>query len=798
MDVNSLRILSQGTGTTTLSGAITTDDGADLSIATDVELIEDITFTNTESGVVDLTGGAVDSAAGNNLTIAANATNIAFGAIGQEGANSTFGAITASTTGALTLEGNISTAGGKATAAAGLTGSFVDFRAARQVQLLANVDINTSRDELNAAATGLGADIRFASATADNNSLGGTYNLRMDAGQFGDITINNVTELTLFQVLDLEGVGATDGANSVVQPSGILAIPGIVNIQATTSIVISNAIIDDDVFQQAARIEINDGIVVTGNHSIQLIATGIGDANNDGATNGDDVAAGDIVIGSFVASTTGNITLTADDDVVFLNGTNGDNGVVNTLGDVTITANSGADEAGRGILELNGDADTFADILGSTITLSAVAGFIGHGTIVAASDVSTQVAGNLEIDAINQLDATTNGAGTDTGDINVQDVNDLLVGLVDADEGDVDISALRSLNDADTSADATVDITGDNIDLDAGLGIGNVSRLELQLDGDNNNGEDISADSTSGDINLINIAAPLATLVTTLTTGIGNINFEQTGNVALTVNVSSTSDGNISITNTGNVAADDLLTLVTITAGGDGNIDATTTTAGNIVVTGPMTAIDDQITLTSANGVTIANSGINATGGTATVIANDGNITSAAADGTPEIVASDIVLTATGTIGTGAVALETETTGSSITFTAGTSYNNINDTLVTTTLTGTAGTTVTFLQRDNDGNTSDVTGTQEVLSVETTAGDINITVDEGDLITREVIAGTDGDIFLTTTHLSHHHQYRRFHQPVQGYRPGHHPGRWRRCFRDGHRFCHQFERPAQH
>ena len=113
---------------------------------------------------------------------------------------------------------------------------------------------------------------------------------------------------------------------------------------------------------------------------------------------------------------------------------------------------------------------------------------------------------------------------------------------------------------AGTTADAAADIsvgTG-TIDLNAASGIGSTAALELT-------GKSISADTTTGAINLNSLATATtgAVTVSSLTTGTGDVTFAQSGSQALTVTTASTTSGAISVS----VAGGDL-TATSITAGG--------------------------------------------------------------------------------------------------------------------------------------------------------------------------------------------------------------------------------------
>ncbi len=367
------------------------------------------------------------------------------------------------------------------------------------------------------------------------------------------------------------------------------------------------------------------------------------------------------------------------------------------------------------------DSDAAADFVGNVLTLDT-AGQIDVDTTVASLDASTSAAGDIlidETDAINLLDVdTTDGTITvnaDNGDLTATDVvagtsgnvnlttitsGDVLLGTVTAAGNTVTVDSADEINGIN-SANIT---TGDTLDLDAINGIGNVEPLKTAS-------SSISADTTDGNIDINN---DLATAVeaTSLTTGTGTINFDQTGSGDLTVTSAATSDGTITVT-----VDDGSLTATSVVAGGTGDVSLTTTTTGDILVE----------TVTAGGNTVTANSigSINGVSGA--------NITTA------DTIDLDAVtgIGDTTALNTAATTISADTTDGNM------DINNALATAVTAASLTTGTGTINF---DQTGS-----GDLTVTSASTTVlGDIQVTVDDGDL-NAVSITTFDGDIDLITT-----------------------------------------------
>ena len=518
MDVNSLTVTN--VGQTNLAGGIAADDGIDLGNATNVDLTAALTLTNTDSGTVDLTGGAVDG--GNALAIVANATAVALDDLGQ---NVALASLDVDGTGTTTLTGDITTNNGN-----------VDFSDASNVVLGADVDIDTG--------PGVG-DVDFDGGGV--NALSGVFDLDVDAGT-GSVEFDDVSALTGLTVDN--GAGA-DGATNVtfngdVDITGAITVigSGIADINAELSTISAiNVVMGGDVqvdgevstsggsainlestgadvevaFDAAATISSEDGRIeldganvmlgdVPGNANAARVVTTAGDVkvdaetaftmNANAATQID--SGGEIDIDPVTATidgagllAVGNITITASGATGGATSQVDVDGVVqSTGGTVTITATN-SDNGSDSQINLNAnviasDVDVVAeDQDGNDDADIAVGGALSNTSGEYDFDADTSITVNDTVEAIGPIDMAA-----DTVIVNDNVESWLADVILTANDGDVDINA-------DVTASDEVEITA----RDGGGG-----DADITLDGDlesRNNDVTLRADedvALNGDI----------------------------------------------------------------------------------------------------------------------------------------------------------------------------------------------------------------------------------------------------------------------------------------------------------
>ena len=467
-------------------------------------------------------------------------------------------------------------------------------------------------------------------------------------------------------------------------------------------------------------------------------------------TDDGDTTAGDIIVNAAIITDGGSFSSSG------VNFASNSSGTITTAGGdvtldhdgaVTVGANIDSSGADGGAFDISGASMSLNEqLVASNADISVVvsggiqvdndpdAEIITDGSVsLTANAISSTGTHELELDGATALTVVDTGAGDidiifSNGDIvDIDDghvLNDIALDQVDsssfsyrATAGDITIGTIDatgtvtveattgSIDDASANPDTTTDITASSIELNAATGIGATAHLELA-------GGTIKADTTNGAIDLDSLATAGVT-VTSLTTGTGSIQFDQTGGQALDVDLATTTDGAITLTN------DNALTATSVTAGGSNNIQLTTTSAGNVLL-GAVNAAGDQVTVTSA-----------------AAIEDDGTD-----DVTAEIVATTIDLNAATGIGAGG---SFDVTGTSIS--ADTTTGTINlDSLAT------AGVTVTSLTTDTGSIQFDQTGGQalDVDLATTTDGAITLTNDNA-LTATSVTAGGSNNIQLTTT-----------------------------------------------
>ncbi|MBI4843391.1 MAG: hypothetical protein HY809_03580 [Nitrospirae bacterium] len=447
VDVNSLRVLSAGTGTVSIGDNITTDDGMNFASAGDVNIVAGVTLTNTETGTIDLSGGDVDAAGA--LDIMASATNVKLGVIDVAAA----GELDVNSTGVTTIVGNITTVGGN-----------VAFDGATNVVLGADVVISTG------AASG--GNIDFVGGTANVNSLSGNFDLDLNAGT-GNVEIDNATGLASLDVVDststtISGNVSVEGAIDINATNAVDGTSATITVASTGSLTTTAGDISLDADTEAEAVPADDDAtdaVITINGKVNAGGTLTMDADT---SDKEDTATLDIN-----ADVSGNLTLTSGDDVAI-------DADVTAAGSSPITITADTDVDGTGNLNIAQAASASVTAVDGNITLQGENITIGNGAnkgvvrTIGSGDIT--ITANLEDDA-GDGNFTLQGTGSEIdsgGSVDIGNSGDTVIPYdvtIGGDgvhaENNIDIDAL---NDIDINA-PIISVMGGNITMTAGSDI---------------------------------------------------------------------------------------------------------------------------------------------------------------------------------------------------------------------------------------------------------------------------------------------------------------------------------------
>jgi hypothetical protein len=224
---------------------------------------------------------------------------------------------------------------------------------------------------------------------------------------------------------------------------------------------------------------------------------------------------------------------------------------------------------------------TLANVLGTgNIDISDTAGGLN---VTAATTTDGNITLNATAGLLDVTTVTAGGAGdvqlttTTSGNVNVGSVTAL---------GDtVTITSAGSITDGNGGA---VNVVADALSATAQTGIDLDTTLTTLT---------LASVLAAGNIN---IADTDGLIVTSATAANGNIDISAAGMLTV-ASATTTSGGNITLSATGGD-----LDVTTANAGGNGDIQLTTTTSGNVNV-GTVTATGDDVTITSAGAITDAN-----------------------------------------------------------------------------------------------------------------------------------------------------------------------------------------------
>ena len=508
--------INAGTGTITLQ--------AESNIT-----IDQLTTTNNTSSAVliDSNSGAILDADTTGINITAAGVN----------AQVTLNSATAMGSLANPLETNITNLVASASGAGGI------FINESNAITLTNLDTAAGDIVVNAAGTITVVDVNAGTADVTLNSTGGainsatddgiadvigaTVNLIAAAGGIGNGSIIDVSATTA-----LNANTTADNANIVIDSIGNLPL-GLINAGSGNITLDSSGNISDGN---------NATNNLAGNVATLLSVTGIGDGNAI-ETNLTSVTATTSAAGNIELNEVDAITLTA----ITTNGAVGDDIIVTAGGNITV-GDVDASALGNVSLTSSGGAidssldNGVADVSGSTINLTADA--IGTSS-------------RVEVSATTALNADTSASN---GNIVLDSIGNLPLGLVNAGSGNIDIDSTGNITDANGATNNLIGSAADLLAAGAG-GIGNGNALETAL---------ASVIATTNAIGNIELNETDAITLTNITTNNGSIIVNAGTDVSVSA-ISSTGDITIAFGQNG--------------AGGTANIN-TAVNSNNTSITG--------------------------------------------------------------------------------------------------------------------------------------------------------------------------------------------------------------------
>jgi len=543
---NSVVISAAGAGTIDLNAGNNVDQDANITSAGGA-----ITIDATDGGV-DMADGTTTSTTGSGTIAYSAGTDVALSILNSPGAVSVTADSDGNDTGAITdnLTGET----------ANIIGTTATFSAAEGIG--SADDIDTTITTLDAENSDSG-NIQITELSA-GGSIGVNRIVQSDAEEAGTILLT--TENGMITVVSGETGIATDGTgpitldangtgSDVAVNAAVTSTTGTIRIDAVDEI--SNAAVIGA--SGAGDVDLNAGDNVDQDAGITSAGGAI---TVDAATGGIDMASG----ATTSATGSGTIAYTAYSDVAL--------STLSSGGTVSVTADSGSNGTGTITDNLGTEA---ANIAGTTATLRAATGI---GT--SSQDIDTTVTSL----------AATNST---TGDIYVQETDGLIVGgtgaVTQAGNGSINIDVdaggltIDSVVTAHGSGTVTLNADAGTVDINAV-----VSSTSGAIDID---GGAVTQDSnvTTGSAGTVSVTADAGDITmadaTTTTSGGGQIRYDATGSVALSV-----------LTGTGATI------VVTADSDGDGSGNITDNLTGELDDTTPkVNIVGGQAALRAGSGI---------------------------------------------------------------------------------------------------------------------------------------------------------------------------------------------------
>ena len=545
--LNSANMFTNFNGLNTTSGDIQfTNSASPLTITGISETGGGSILINNTGGIT--TGGSISTAANGNITLNGSGTE-------------TLGSmVTAGGSGGVTLSAAGSSSDILVNTNVGSTSGAISATAGRNVTLNAG-SIGTSG---NISLTGggtvseTGVGILNGALLSTNSGLGTslTNANTITSLNAANTTSGNISLTNTANPLTITGMTELGGGNILINNSGGITTSGAVS-TAANGVITLNA---------SGTETFGSTVTAGGSGVITLSASG---------------SLSDIIFNANVGSTSGSIGITAGRNITL------NSGSLTTSNNVTLTATNGAiSESGAGLI--SSSLLTTSSVGGTTLNnANAVTSF--NGTNITSGDMSLNVTGALNIDAISEA----------VGNLSITSVGNITQSSTIIDSGTTTFNA-------GSSGDITLNSTSNEFNI---LTVANAHSLSVQ---DINN-LTLSAINVVSNINAVG-AGNLSTTGLLQTAG-GNVNLSTTGAGTITIGSSGiktslnqiSNGGNVTITAT-NTAALNPSVIINGSINTQGGSGGTYTLGGGVQVNVSPTVGAGNITLSgNTNSVIIGN-----------------------------------------------------------------------------------------------------------------------------------------------------------------------------------------------
>ncbi len=791
---NNGNITITNAGTTGISGAIATDIG-DITITSNGLTVSDISTNDGEILLTSTNGysqsGNLTNGEGNTTILSTNGSNVIIGDI-----TNTKGNIEIATNGSgINIASNIKTLDGT-----------IEIENKKGNLTLTNTSSVSATDDISIKNTNNSQTLSIAGIVSNSGT--------------GNVVISSLKGLTISNQITNQ-----NGNTTISNNANNLEITGaITNVLGNTSITNSGKIL-----KITKNINNNGDLIITQNGTGAVTLSGA--INNVGNVNIANNSTSNLSISNAITNEDGNIIISSNGNSVITSAIANDTGnitisskglsvapISTTQGTIKLTSSNGYSQSGD-IVNLNGNT-TISSSNGSNTIIGDITNSKGNINITTngttsniASDIKTSDGAITITNKKGDLTLTDTSNVSATDGISIKNTNNAqalnIAGSVSNTNGDVVISSLNGL----TISNAVLNETG-NINISNNSGLATISGAITDTNGNiviTNNGNSIITNAIStnvGDITITSngltvkdISTTQGAIILTSTNGYsqsgniingeGNTTISSTNGSNVIIGGVTNTKGNIKITTTGartdiasNIKTSDgtieienkkgnlTLTDSSSVSATDGVSIRNTNSAQKLTIAGPVSNTNNDVIISSLNGLTISNAISNEIGNidisnNTGIMTISGDITDNAGNinisNNSNTIISRTIATNTGDISINSYGLNlnnASTNGGNIAITSTNGYTqngSITNNNGNTTISSTNGSNMIIGDITNaNGNillTTNSKSTSVNAEITNSNGNITIRNKKGtlSLLSDNIITNTNGNISILTT-----------------------------------------------